>query len=154
ELVRRSSAILPAVRCGRPSTYCRSGTTAIDVRKFCTVSCNSHVRGRTGVCAAHARSACRCTPLHHQATGTRFAAEAGMFQRCAYYLSPSKGALRLDLTALEPDGPYRLILDDSATRHIEYFSDSREALERWAEFDAAMRPHAVGSIAAPTATVQ
>jgi len=66
-----------------------------------------------------------------------------MFQRCAYYLSPSKGALRLDLTELEPDGPYRLILDDSDTRHIEYFADPQEALERWAEFDAAMRPRAI-----------
>jgi hypothetical protein len=62
-----------------------------------------------------------------------------MFQRCAYYLSPSKGALRMDLTELDPEGPYRLILDDSASRHIEYFANPGEALARWAEFDAAMR---------------
>jgi hypothetical protein len=66
-----------------------------------------------------------------------------MFQRCAYYLSPRSGACRLDLTELQPAGPYRLILDDSATRHIEYFTDPKDALERWAEFDAAMRLQAV-----------
>jgi hypothetical protein len=66
-----------------------------------------------------------------------------MFQRCAYYLSRSKGALRMDLTELDAEGPYRLILDGSASRHIEYFTTPREALERWAEFDAAMRHEAV-----------
>jgi len=76
-----------------------------------------------------------------------------MFQRCAYYLSPLKGALRLDLTELDPDGPYRLILDDSATRHIEYFTDSRQALERWAELDAAMRPQSIDAMT-PVLTVQ
>jgi hypothetical protein len=64
-----------------------------------------------------------------------------MFQRCAYYLTPPSGAVRMDLTRLEPAGPYRLILDDSAKRHIEYFVESSDALERWAEFDAAMRPN-------------
>ena len=63
-----------------------------------------------------------------------------MFQRCAYYVSVGSGPLRMELTELEPCGPYRLIVDDAATRHIEYFATSDEALERWAQFDAAMRP--------------
>ena len=72
-----------------------------------------------------------------------------MFQRCAYYVSVASGALRMELTELEPCGPYRLIVDDAATRHIEYFSKSTEALDRWAQFDAAMRPRAAwGSAAA------
>src|SRR5262245_53128586 len=65
-----------------------------------------------------------------------------MFQRCAYYVSLSSGALRMELTELEPQGPYRLIVDDAASRHIEYFAKSNEALARWAEFDAVMRPNA------------
>lgn len=65
-----------------------------------------------------------------------------MFQRCAYYVSLSSGALRMELTELEPQGPYRLIVDDAATRHIEYFAKSNEALQRWQQFDAVMRPHA------------
>ena len=67
---------------------------------------------------------------------------ASMFQRCAYYVSLSSGALRMELTELEPQGPYRLIVDDAATRHIEYFAKSNDALTRWAQFDAVMRPHA------------
>ena len=63
-----------------------------------------------------------------------------MFQRCAYYVSCSNGALRMELTELHPQGPYRLIVDDAATRHIEYFVTSDKALARWAEFDAVMRP--------------
>ena len=63
-----------------------------------------------------------------------------MVQRCAYYVSLSSGALRMELTELDPQGPYRLIVDDAATRHIEYFAKSNEALQRWAEFDAVMRP--------------
>lgn len=47
----------------------------------------------------------------------------------------------MELTELDPEGPYRLIVDDAATRHIEYFAKSNEALQRWAEFDAVMRPH-------------
>ena len=65
-----------------------------------------------------------------------------MFQRCAYYVSLSSGALRMELTELEPQGPYRLIVDDAATRHIEYFAKSNDALKRWAQFDAVMRPTA------------
>lgn len=65
-----------------------------------------------------------------------------MFQRCAYYVSLSSGALRMELTELEPQGPYRLIVDDAATRHIEYFAKPNDALQRWAEFDAVMRPSA------------
>ena len=65
-----------------------------------------------------------------------------MFQRCAYYVSLSSGALRMELTELEPQGPYRLIVDDAASRHIEYFAKSNDALRRWAEFDAVMRPNA------------
>jgi len=42
-----------------------------------------------------------------------------MFQRCAYYVSLSSGAMRMELTELEPQGPYRLIVDDAASRHIE-----------------------------------
>jgi len=76
-----------------------------------------------------------------------------MFQRRAYYLSHTAGALRMELTELEPHGPYRLIVDDAATRHIEYFSRSNEALERWAQFDAVMRPDATWSVDAPTVSV-
>ena len=47
----------------------------------------------------------------------------------------------MELTELEPQGPYRLIVDDAATRHIEYFAKSNEALMRWAQFDAVMRPN-------------
>jgi hypothetical protein len=46
----------------------------------------------------------------------------------------------MDLRALEPSGPYRLIVDGTTDRHVEYFDDRLAALERWAEFDAAMRP--------------
>ncbi len=64
-----------------------------------------------------------------------------MVQRCAYYLSASSGVLRMDLRALDPTGPYRLIVDGAADRrHIEYFENPCAALDRWAEFDAAMRP--------------
>ena len=66
-----------------------------------------------------------------------------MVQRCAYYLSPSSGVLRMDLRALDPMGPYRLIVDGATDRHIEYFEDQRAALDRWAEFDAVMRPDGV-----------
>jgi hypothetical protein len=65
-----------------------------------------------------------------------------MFQRCAYYVSLSSGALRMELTELEPEGPYRLIVDDADSRHIEYFAKPNDALQRWAEFDAVMRPNA------------
>jgi hypothetical protein len=63
-----------------------------------------------------------------------------MVPRCAYYLSASSGVLRMDLIALDRMGPYRLILDGDTDRHIEYFDDRRAALDRWVEFDAAMRP--------------
>ena len=63
-----------------------------------------------------------------------------MIQRCAYYLSASSGVLRMDLRALDPTGPYRLIVDGDTNQHIEYFENRSAALERWAEFDAAMRP--------------
>ena len=66
-----------------------------------------------------------------------------MVQRCAYYLSASSGVLRMDLRALDPMGPYRLILDGATDRHVEYFENSSEALDRWAEFDAVLRPDAV-----------
>jgi hypothetical protein len=46
----------------------------------------------------------------------------------------------MDLQALEPEGPYRLIVDGATDRHVEYFQTPYEALERWDEFDAAMRP--------------
>ena len=75
--------------------------------------------------------------------GTRLASPDGsMFQRCAYYVSLSSGAMRMELTELEPEGPYRLIVDDAASRHIEYFAKPNDALQRWAEFDAVMRPNA------------
>jgi hypothetical protein len=63
-----------------------------------------------------------------------------MIQKRAYYLSGSSGVLRMDLRALDPMGPYRLIIDGDGNHHIEYFEDPRAALDRWAEFDAAMRP--------------
>jgi hypothetical protein len=75
--------------------------------------------------------------------GMRLASsDDSMFQRCAYYVSLSSGALRMELTELEPQGPYRLIVDDADSRHIEYFAKSNDALQRWAEFDAVMRPNA------------
>ena len=77
-----------------------------------------------------------------------------MFQRCAYYVSCSNGALRMELTELHPHGPYRLIVDDAATRHIEYFVTSDKALARWAEFDAVMRPLPAPDLAPAMATVQ
>jgi hypothetical protein len=46
----------------------------------------------------------------------------------------------MDLRALDPTGPYRLIVDGATDRHIEYFANPSDALDRWAEFDAAMRP--------------
>jgi hypothetical protein len=49
----------------------------------------------------------------------------------------------MDLRALDPMGPYRLILDGATDRHVEYFENPSEALDRWAEFDAVMRPDAV-----------
>src|SRR4051794_37160636 len=85
--------------------------------------CARRAAGAQG-CAAHARNHVALHGAAQRSRGTSFAVLAGMFQRSAYYLSPSKGALRLDLTELEPDGPYRLILDDAASRHIEYFADS------------------------------
>src|SRR5262245_37879758 len=73
--------------------------------------------------------------------GTRLASMLDdLFQRCAYYVSLSSGAMRMELTELEPEGPYRLIVDDAASRHIEYFAKPNDALQRWAEFDAVMRP--------------
>jgi len=54
-------------------------------------------------------------------------------------LSSSTGVLRMDLSQLDASGPYRLIVEDATTRHIEYFANPHDALERWAEFDAAMR---------------
>ena len=77
-----------------------------------------------------------------------------MFQRCAYYVSCSNGALRMELTELDPHGPYRLIVDDAATRHIEYFVTSDKALARWAEFDAVMRPLPEPDFAVGAATFQ
>ena len=61
-------------------------------------------------------------------------------QKCAYYFSGSSGVLRMDLQALEPTGPFRLIVDGATDRHVEYFDSRAAALDRWAEFDAAMRP--------------
>jgi hypothetical protein len=33
-------------------------------------------------------------------------------------------------------------VDDADSRHIEYFAKPNDALQRWAEFDAVMRPNA------------
>jgi hypothetical protein len=87
------------------------------------------------------------TPFFGQKTpfrsGTRLAPYAGIVvKKCAYYMSASAGVLRMDLRALDPTGPYRLIVDGDTDRHVEYFEDRTTALERWAEFDAAMRPDA------------
>ena len=46
----------------------------------------------------------------------------------------------MDLRELGEAGPYRLIVDGATERHVEYFTDPAAALDRWAEFDAAMRP--------------
>jgi hypothetical protein len=48
----------------------------------------------------------------------------------------------MDLQALEPSGPFRLIVDGATDRHVEYFESPAAALDRWAEFDAAMSPPA------------
>jgi len=50
----------------------------------------------------------------------------------------------MDLQALDPTGPFRLIVDGATDRHVEYFESPAAALDRWAEFDAAMRPYADG----------
>jgi hypothetical protein len=85
----------------------------------------------------------RSSTLARRGSGMRLASSSRtMFQRCAYYVSLSAGALRMELTEMEPQGPYRLIVDDAASRHIEYFAKPNEALARWAEFDAVMRPNA------------
>jgi hypothetical protein len=52
----------------------------------------------------------------------------------------------MDLRELEPAGPYRLIVDGATDRHIEYFQEPGPALERWAEFDAVMRPDVAVSL--------
>jgi len=69
-----------------------------------------------------------------------------MVQRCAYYVSSSSGVLRMDLVQLDAAGPYRLIVEDATNRHIEYFANPDDALERWAEFDAAMRPDTLADL--------
>ena len=74
-----------------------------------------------------------------------------MVQRCAYYLSSSSGVLRMDLRALDPTGPYRLIVDGDTDRHIEYFDNPSEALHRWAEFEAVMRPELLSEADFPPA---
>jgi hypothetical protein len=58
----------------------------------------------------------------------------------------------MDLRELEPAGPYRLIVDGDTERHIEYFHDSDQALERWAEFDAVMRTEAATALDASGVT--
>src|SRR4026209_2053350 len=94
---------------------------------FCpTVLTKFRTLRRAASCRAmHGRDA-RCTDRLHallERPGTPLASPLGsMFQRCAYYVSLSSGALRMELTELEPQGPYRLIGDDADSRHIEYFA--------------------------------
>ena len=52
----------------------------------------------------------------------------------------------MDLQALDEAGPYRLIVDSPTDRHVEYFTDPNAALDRWAEFDAAMRPETPAAV--------
>ena len=70
-----------------------------------------------------------------------------MVQRCAYYLSSSSGVRRMELMELDPTGPYRIIVDDATNQHIEYFANSSEALDRWAEFDAVLKSEIPASAA-------
>lgn len=56
----------------------------------------------------------------------------------------------MDLQALEPSGPFRLIVDGANERHVEYFDSRAAALDRWAEFDAAMRPDVEGEDSFPS----
>jgi hypothetical protein len=52
-------------------------------------------------------------------------------------LTPTTNA-RMQLVALEPEGPFRLIVDHPARRLVEYFTSSSEAMNRWAEIEAAL----------------
>jgi len=52
-------------------------------------------------------------------------------------LTPTTSA-RMELVALEPDGPFRLIVDHPARRLVEYFTSSSEAMGRWAEIESAL----------------
>jgi hypothetical protein len=52
-------------------------------------------------------------------------------------LTPTTSA-RMELVAVEPAGPFRLIVDHPAKRLVEYFTSSREALGRWSEIEAVL----------------
>jgi hypothetical protein len=52
-------------------------------------------------------------------------------------LTPTTSA-RMELVALERDGPFRLIVDHPAHRLVEYFTSSTEAMGRWAEIEAVL----------------
>lgn len=45
----------------------------------------------------------------------------------------------MELVALDPSGPFRLIVDHPAKRLVEYFTSSREALCRWNQIESALR---------------
>lgn len=53
------------------------------------------------------------------------------------YLSPTATA-RMELEALQPAGPFRLILEHPSSRIVEYFDSSTAAIDRWVEIEAAL----------------
>ena len=53
------------------------------------------------------------------------------------HLTPTTNA-RMELVALEPDGPFRLIVDHPARRLVEYFTSSSEAMGRWSEIESVL----------------
>ena len=52
-------------------------------------------------------------------------------------LTPTTSA-RMELIAVEPEGPFRLTVDHPAKRLVEYFTSSSEALGRWSEIEAVL----------------
>ncbi len=53
------------------------------------------------------------------------------------YLTPTTSA-RMELVALEPSGPFRLIVDHPAAHLVEYFRTSADALARWAQIETVL----------------
>jgi hypothetical protein len=48
----------------------------------------------------------------------------------------------MELVALDSTGPFRLTIDHPATRLVEYFTNSNEAVGRWEQIEAQLRPTA------------
>jgi len=54
-------------------------------------------------------------------------------------LTPTTSA-RMELVALDPDGPFRLTVEHPATRLVEYFTTSVDAISRWEKIERQLRP--------------